>query len=1388
MGSVTACMMDVITEKSGHSMTGLAVSVCLTPAAPSPLPIPYPTMATVSEGVIDECLRTKIDGAKVLTVGSCTKNCHGNEPGTLKEVVSLNTAGPCFPIMGAPIVFIELGMAGITLSPGFMNKNPIPGIGGSASGAGGGGGGGGGAGGGAGGPPGSSTSGPSNGGGGGGGNNSAAAPPNAPAAPGAEGQATATHPVDVVTGAMFTGPLVDFTLLGPMWLHFTRSYSTSAVRRKTSLGWGWSCGLDWTAHRESDRLTLIDDEGRETVVPYPSADETVILPYSRKLSQKEGELLIEIGDDLIRVLREDETRRYRLSELRDGSGNSIEIHREEGEIVAIIDSVGRRAERSVDGAWIRWDLSVTDEEGKAHTKRLVTYELNDERQLCRVIDAGGAETVYEYDAEHYLVREKRSDGLVWHFVYAEVEGQKRCVEGWGDIPGRDVLAELGDPESGGPNRARGVFHARLEYGPEPRASKVTDACGYVHRYWGNALGLVERYLDPRGVDHLFSYDDVGKLLGHTIGGVSVRRHYDVTGTPTAVRIGDGRSVHSRFDPKTETVTTTLADGRRARRRFQKGKTVELVDPLGRKSEFAYNERGLRSSVAYPGFGKDEIAYDAHGNIAVYKRANGGEYRYTFDLFGLPVRLEDPCGAVYSIKYGSRGEIVEVRTPSGQVAARAYDRMGRLVTMRHGSGEVSTWTYVADSLVEQTLPDGSKYRRGYDALQRLRWIENPAGERHRFEYDEIGQLVRETTFTGSVREYERDATGAIVRQRTASAETRITRDAVGKILRREHSDGTFETFSYDRFGYIESAANAHSKVSFQRDDQGKVVRETQACGGWEFAVDYQHDALGREVNRSFSTGWGIRRAFDETSGDIRSVAAVPAKEGAPVLEIDFERDLLGREIARRRKDTDCAVRIQRDAMGLPKSVSVLGPKDDVLCERTYEWDKKGPLAAVHDALGGSRRYDLDALGRPVKATGLSVNEEYRYSPQGGPLPANENVRLGAGSHPLEIGDAAYLWDAAGRLSERRSADPRKAWAYRYDGANRLIQATRGDGLVVRYFYDVFGRRLCETAAGASTWFGWDRDVAVEERPTSGGGRRRLFGEDGFTPVAEGGEDGQWQLFATDAASTPFAGIGGDGAVSRLDLTTWGQVASASGDATNLRFAGQRADATTGLHYNRHRYYAPELGTFLTPDPLGIGASPFDIGFVPNATYYLDPLGLLTVILASGDPVVDNANRAAWPGANFITADNLQANSLAGERDVIVSSHGSPGSIGFGSAGQINGQQLAQRLNAAGFDRTLPGARIAVAACNSATPGAGTPSVAQGVADGAQVPTYGARATNVTAAQNGTPSNGQAGFGQNGAVWVDNGSWVGTRPGANDTGVTTHGSTTTSYSPVGSGVFP
>ncbi|MBX8512481.1 RHS domain-containing protein, partial [Pseudomonas cichorii] len=62
---------------------------------------------------------------------------------------------------------------------------------------------------------------------------------------------------------------------------------------------------------------------------------------------------------------------------------------------------------------------------------------------------------------------------------------------------------------------------------------------------------------------------------------------------------------------------------------------------------------------------------------------------------------------------------------------------------------------------------------------------------------------------------------------------------------------------------------------------------------------------------------------------------------------------------------------------------------------------------------------------------------------------------------------------------------------------------------------------------------------------------------------------------------------------------------------LRFQGQYFDAETGLHYNRHRYYNPGTGRFLTPDPIKLAGGLNNYRYVPNPTGWVDPLGLATV---------------------------------------------------------------------------------------------------------------------------------------------------------------------------------
>ncbi|WP_230945954.1 RHS repeat-associated core domain-containing protein, partial [Burkholderia territorii] len=70
----------------------------------------------------------------------------------------------------------------------------------------------------------------------------------------------------------------------------------------------------------------------------------------------------------------------------------------------------------------------------------------------------------------------------------------------------------------------------------------------------------------------------------------------------------------------------------------------------------------------------------------------------------------------------------------------------------------------------------------------------------------------------------------------------------------------------------------------------------------------------------------------------------------------------------------------------------------------------------------------------------------------------------------------------------------------------------------------------------------------------------------------------------------------------------EAARKAGIANLLRFAGQYFDRETGLHYNRHRYYDPNSGRFISKDPIGLAGGVNVFQYAPNPVQWVDPLGL------------------------------------------------------------------------------------------------------------------------------------------------------------------------------------
>jgi len=106
---------------------------------------------------------------------------------------------------------------------------------------------------------------------------------------------------------------------------------------------------------------------------------------------------------------------------------------------------------------------------------------------------------------------------------------------------------------------------------------------------------------------------------------------------------------------------------------------------------------------------------------------------------------------------------------------------------------------------------------------------------------------------------------------------------------------------------------------------------------------------------------------------------------------------------------------------------------------------------------------------------------------------------------------------------------------------------------------------------------------------------------------------------------------------LSRTAWGKTEALPGarTATPLRFTGQYEDEETGLHYNHFRYYDPETGRYISPDPIGLEGGTNLFRYVDDPSTTADPFGLSPacrcVIITNNGPAdrqIPGTNLFAW----------------------------------------------------------------------------------------------------------------------------------------------------------------
>ncbi|WP_437296340.1 RHS repeat-associated core domain-containing protein [Sorangium sp. So ce426] len=1036
------------------------------------------------------------------------------------------------------------------------------------------------------------------------------------------GGTSAGDPVDPVTGRVYTAKAVDLALGGMILpLRIERSYSSETSDVDLGLGFGWSHSLAWAIEERRRTLRVLEPHAAPTEAEIPEPGRPVPMPYG-VLRRHEGGYTLE-AEGVLLVFGERQESMWLLSRIVDRYDNEIRLSYERGRLSHAIDAVGRMVlvRRRADGRIAAFE--VNDESPGGGWRAFRTYSYDDRGDLVSARDAVGNEERYDYDEQHRLVRRSEPGGLVAEFRYGD---NGRCVEAWCRREGNDALdGDVPGTLDDGETRANGLCHVKIDDYDHfvevitSRAKrriegnhldKVNGVAwdGGMHAYTFDAAGNVLVYRDALGHAWRCERDDLGRLRVVTDPmGARTVYEYDERGFIEEVR--DAISGFARYQ------------------RNARGDVVAVEDELGPVVWFRYDERGLLVEATLPNGGVTRMAYDALGNRVEVIEPDGARRKIRYDFLGRVTSFVDERGLETSYGYDACGRLLRVRRPSGATDWYGYDVDGNLSEIADADGRVTTLRWGGVGVVTGVVrPDGSSVRYFYDREQDLVRVVNESGEEHRYVRRGEGRIGEERTFDGRRIHYRHDVMGRITQIRDGLGTVDFVYDPCGRLVERRFTDGRTESIGYDLLGRIEVVTSGDVTCEYTHDARGRVVRETVTRGGRRTVVETAYDALGKAV--STSGPFGRMEIARDMVG--RPLAVAVGDLGAQTMKVQLAYDPAGHLLDRA---LPAGGRIAEGWTpdGLPSGVQVTGlgatpavrPGEpawvgplphEVTFLQSYGWSAAGLLGAVGSGEPGAAyvEYLRDAQGRVVgRERGDGARREliegYRHGPSGQLYESATLRQYAPGGQLKRRGGAELAYDERGRMTSKRLPGGRVA---RFEwGDDDLLQAVRlPDGRVVRFAYDPFARRLekrvergRDRVVESVTRYTWSGDALVHEirERTAAGGEpmveERAYAvlPEGVTPLADRVRRGDLdavRYYVEAPNGMPAALVGADGRlVGEIEASLFGKVEGEQAGLTPVRFPGQYADEETGLYYNRYRYYDPETGQYLSPEPIRLEGS-------------------------------------------------------------------------------------------------------------------------------------------------------------------------------------------------------
>lgn len=1076
------------------------------------------------------------------------------------------------------------------------------------------------------------------------------------------------EPVDVTNGNMYLRQS-DYVLPGAGHkIDLQRTYNSQSTR--TGLfGKGWSTAYDESLQiYDAHMLRLNEADGRATYFSRAIGSSGPFLPlekdYRGEITQTAGGYTLLLRDGSVHQFNST----GRLVSVSDPNGNVTSLqYNLNGKLSSVTDPFGRvlsflvnlsgRVTSIADTTGIVADytyggggelLTVTYADNSGYT---IAYDSS--LRLTSVSDKlGNVLESHAYDSQSRATNSQKHGGVELYTLNYVSATRTDVTDALGRVTkyffdktkARNIVTSIeGVCSCGG----SGSQVRTWTYDSNLNVTQSTDGLGHATTYTYDSAGNVLTETDATGTV-TYTYNALGQILTETdqMGGVTTHT-YNSAGNLLTTKDALNNTTTFTYDSRGQLLTVTDARNKTTTLTWDTtGRLTQARDALNNTTTFAYDLRGQLTSATNALSQTTSYEYDAAGRLKKIIFPDTNFAQFTYDLAGRRTKVRDARGNETNFAYDNAYRLTSQTDAATQTTSYGYDVMSNPTSTTDALSRVTNYEYddfnrlrkiiypadfpgatrqqevfeydAAGNVTKKTDTAGRDTTFLYDAANRLTKVTDPAlqitqfeynarsqrtkvidalSQQYVFGYDPLGRLTQ-VTRGGISMSHVYDAVGNRT-QRTDynGAVTNYTFDDLNRLTNIAYPDSTSATYAYNALSHLTSAANQNGTVTFGYDSFDRITSTTDV---WGQTIGYSYDPNGNRT--AITVGGSTYATYQYDSVDRLTNLADSASQN-----FVYSYNAVNRLTSRVAPN---GVTTSMTYDGLDRLFELAHTKSPAtLSMNQYGYNTANQISAWIGS-SGTRSFNYDASDRLLSVLKMGGNESYTYDTVGNRTSSHLSATYGY--QPFNklssTASATYTYDNNGNMLSNTDVSGTRNFAW--DSDNRLKQVTLPGGLTVNYKYDAIGRRIQRTtSAGADERYVYDghnvlldldSSLAVTTSYLNGPGLDEHLRQTNVTTGVS--------YFLTDHLRSTSALTDSTGnVVETLSYDSFGNNAGSA--RTRYTYTGRERDPDTGLLYYRARFYDPQIGRFMSEDPIGLAGGINFYAYVGNSPVnHVDPWGL------------------------------------------------------------------------------------------------------------------------------------------------------------------------------------